>query len=76
MITLINCRQKLEALGIYMEQSGSGELFGEKLSEKLVWMSWEYNSQSDTLTISVEEGTEIPDLSEFGEVVPNDNFTG
>jgi hypothetical protein len=74
MITLINCKPYLEALGIYMEQTGSGELLSEKLSEKIAWLSWEYNFRDYTLYISVEEGTVIPDLSEFGEVVTNDGY--
>ena len=75
-ITLINCKVKLEAIGIFMEQIGAGELLGEKLSGKIVWLSWGYNFPNDTLTIEVEEGTEIPDLSEFGELVTNDGFMG
>jgi hypothetical protein len=67
---------KLEAMGIYMEQPNSGNLLGEKLSEKIVWYSWDYNFPEDRLAISVEDGTEIPDLSEFGELVENDGFMG
>jgi hypothetical protein len=72
-ITLINCRVYLEALGIYMERMGSGELLSEKLSERVIWMSWGYNTPEDTLTISVEDGTEVSSLSEFGEVSQNDS---
>lgn len=68
MITLINCKVKLEALGIYMEQRGSGDLFSEQLSQVLNYLSWEYDFSSDTILIWVEDGTEIPDLSMFGEV--------
>lgn len=74
MITLINCKLKLEALGIFMEQRGSGALFEEKLIEKLIYLSWEYDFAQDQIKIWVEEGTIIPDLSEFGEVVA-DEFT-
>lgn len=59
-----------------MEQMGAGELLAERLSAKLIYLSWEYYFRQETLIIYVEEGTEIPDLSEFGEVLPNDNSMG
>jgi hypothetical protein len=76
MITIVNCKSYLEALGIYMEQTGAGELLAERLSAKLTYLSWEYYFRQEMLIIYVEEGTEIPDLSEFGEVLPNDNSMG
>jgi hypothetical protein len=59
-----------------MEQTGAGELLAERLSAKLTYLSWEYYFRQEMLIIYVEEGTEIPDLSEFGEVLPNDNSMG
>lgn len=69
MITLINCKLKLEALGIYMEQIGSGALFTDALTQKMPYISWEYDFAQDMIKIWVEDGQEIPDLSEFGEVL-------
>jgi hypothetical protein len=70
MITLINCKLKLEALGIYMERIGSGALFEQELVKKIPnYVSWEYDFAQDQIKIWVEDGTEIPDLSEFGEVL-------
>lgn len=70
MITLINCKLKLEALGIYMEQIGSGALFEQELVKKIPnYISWEYDFAKDRIIIWVEEGTEIPDMSDFGELV-------
>lgn len=68
-IKLINCKPKLEAMGIYMEQTGSGDLLYQRLSEKVLVLAWEYNFQEDMLIVEVEEGTVIPDMSEFGELV-------
>lgn len=76
MIILINCKLKLEALGIFMEQRGSGALFEQELVKKLTYLSWEYDFMQDQIKIWVEEGTGIPDLSEFGEVVTNDDPIG
>lgn len=77
MITLINCKLKLEAIGIYMEQTGSGDLLTAKLSEKTSeWSWWQYDFQNDTLYMEFYEGVEIPDLSEFGELVTDDHFMG
>lgn len=76
MITLINCKSKLEELGIFMERIGSGAVFEEKLVQKLTYLSWEYDFAQDKIIIWVEEGMEIPDLSEFGEVVVDGDFIG
>jgi hypothetical protein len=76
MIRIINCKMSLEAMGIYMEQIGSGAMLGEKLTEKVPYLSWEYNFPRDELYISVDEGIEIPNLSEFGEVVDYGNSMG
>jgi hypothetical protein len=69
MIILINCKPHLEALGIYMERIGSGNLFEQELVKKIPnYISWEYDFAQDRIIIWIEDGTEIPDLSEFGEV--------
>lgn len=71
-IILINCKSYLLAIGIDMELRGSGELFTEKLTEKLPdYQGWEYNFSEEKLIIWINEGTEIPDMSEFGELVTN-----
>lgn len=76
MIALINCKLKLEALGIYMEQIGSGALFEQELIKKIPnYISWEYDFAKDQIKIWVEEGTEIPDMSDFGELVMDDTPT-
>jgi hypothetical protein len=73
MITLLNCKPHIEALGIDMQQTGSNELLGEKISEKVTWLSWEYNMRDYILYITVEDGIEVPDLSELGEI-QNDGY--
>lgn len=75
-IILINCKLKLEALGIYMERIGSGALFEQELIKKVPYLSWEYDFEQDKIIVWADEETVIPDLSEFGEVVPNDNPMG
>lgn len=60
-----------------MEQIGSGALFTDELSRKIPnSLSWEYNFVQDQIKIWVENGTEIPDLSEFGEVFSYESFVG
>jgi hypothetical protein len=76
MITLINCKAKLEVMGIYMEQTGSGAILGEKLSERLVWTWWGYYFEDERLEIGIEDGTEIPNMSDFGELVTDDSYKG
>lgn len=71
-ITLINCKVKLEAMGIDMETSP--ELLSEKINEKITYLSWNYSVMEDILIITAEE--ELPDMSEFGDVVHNDNSMG
>jgi hypothetical protein len=56
-----------------MQQTGSNELLGEKISEKVTWLSWEYNMRDYILYITVEDGIEVPDLSELGEI-QNDGY--
>lgn len=68
-ITLINCKQKLEAMGVFMELIGSGAIFSDILTRKIPYLSWEYDFALDKILIWVDDGMSIPDLSEFGEVV-------
>lgn len=70
-ITLINCLAKLQALGINMN-SGNGvdALCSQLLSDMPDMQSFGYGFAEDTLTIEVPNGTSIPDLSSYGQVVP------
>lgn len=76
MIILVNCKSKLEALGINMEAIGSGEILSNSLINKLPFVTWDYSFMDDKMTIYVEDAVFIPDLSEFGEVVINDKIDG
>lgn len=68
-IKLINCDVKLKAMGINMEDIGSYDRLGIELSKRMAYLWMEYDFPPlDYMLIDVEEGTEIPDLSEFGEV--------
>jgi hypothetical protein len=67
-IILINCDTHLKALGIDMNEIGATDQFVKLLQEKIVYDYWEYDFSSDTLKITVLEGNENTDLSEFGEV--------
>lgn len=71
-IKLIDCNTRLLAIGIDMQPIGSGELLSIKLTEKFPYETWEYNYISDSLLLTVADGTIIPDMSEIGEVVPDD----
>lgn len=75
-IKLINCNSHLLASGIDMSVIGADALLVEKLSSKFAILAWEYDFTPDTLLIDVEDGTIIPDMSDIGEVVPNDNSMG
>jgi hypothetical protein len=70
MITIIltNCDTHLKVLGIDMNQTGATDQFVKLLQKKIVYEYWEYDFSSDTLKITVLEGNENTDLSEFGEV--------
>lgn len=77
MVILNNCYIKLMALGIDMNSVGSGDLFTKQLLSVFPnHPAWEYDFSSDQLKILVDEGEIIPDLSMFGEVIPNDNTVG
>jgi hypothetical protein len=76
-ITLGNCNVKLLVLGIDMNAIGSGALFTDQLTPILPnYESWEYDFEFDQLKIWVPDGTEIPDLSKFGEVLSIDSSMG
>lgn len=60
-----------------MEQIGSGALFEQELVKKIPnYVSWEYDFAQDQIKIWVEDSTETPDLSEFGEVLPDEPING
>jgi hypothetical protein len=68
-IKLINCDSRLKAIGINMEDIGSYDRLGIELAKRMAYLWMEYDFPPlDYMLIDVEEGTEIPDLSEFGEV--------
>jgi hypothetical protein len=68
-IKLINCDARLKAIGINMEDIGSYDRLGIELEKRISYLWMEYDFPPlDYMLIDVEEGTEIPDLSEFGEV--------
>lgn len=76
-ITLINCNVRLLALGIDMQAIGSGNLMNDVVSAKLPnYQSWGYDYITDTVTITVPDDSVIPDMSDLGEVVPNDSPIG
>lgn len=67
-IKLINCNTRLLALGIDMNAIGSGSLLAEQLPSN--YESWEYDFPADTLLVVLPDSEPIPDMSRFGEVVP------
>lgn len=68
-IKLINCDAKLKAMGINMEDVGAYDHLCVELSKKLIFTCVEYDFPPlDYILIDIEEGTEIPNLSDFGEV--------
>lgn len=72
-ITLINCDVKLKAMGIDMQAIGSFDALQVQLSTRLSYTGLEYNfPPMDCVYIDVEDGTEVPYLSDFGEVVTDD----
>lgn len=75
-ITLINCSPKLAVDGIYMEQVGAFDKLYNEMIQRLPLVGLEYDFLSDSILIDADEGTIIPDLSNFGEVLPNDNSMG
>lgn len=71
-ITLENCDVKLKAMGIDMELVGSFDLLQAAMSARLTYTGIEYNFPPlDVMYIDVEDDTVIPDLSDFGTVVPD-----
>lgn len=71
MITIIlgNCDEKLKLLGVDMNETGAPDRFVVLLKEKIVYECWEYGFAEDQLKITVLEGQETVDLSDFGEVL-------
>lgn len=71
MITIIlgNCDVKLKELGVDMNEIGAPDRFVVLLKERVVYEYWEYLFIEDLLKITVLEGNEMADLSEFGEVL-------
>lgn len=70
-IKIINCNSNL-----LMGQVGSFNALYDKIANKLSFTNVEYDftSNSILITVSDEIAEEIPDLSEFGEVVLNVDF--
>lgn len=74
-IKLINCNSKLLAQGIDLSKSENVAL-NNSLITMMPVIQWNYMFDTDSLLIEVQDGTTIPDLSSFGEVVPYDNSMG
>lgn len=56
-----------------MEHIGSGALFEQELIKKIPnYVSWEYDFAEDQIKIWIEEGTEIPDMSDLGELAEDE----
>lgn len=68
-ITLINCKAKLEALGIHMGQVGAWDKLRDTLSTKVPILSAEYSHADQTIVIWVDDATVVPDMSDLGELV-------
>lgn len=76
-ITLINCNSKLLILGIDMNAIGSFDKLWLEISNRLPFNGLEYDFPPiDQIIINVDDGTTIPDLSDFGEVLPNADSMG
>lgn len=57
-------------MGIDMDAIGSYERLCAELTKRLSYLCVEYNFPPvDCLLIDVDDGMDIPDLSDFGEVV-------
>jgi hypothetical protein len=72
-VHLINCQQKLETMGIIMEERGHPDLLAAKIAEKISYeqgfLWYEYNfPPTDIILIFLADGATAPELSEFGEV--------
>jgi hypothetical protein len=73
-LTLINCKERLEAMDIYLE-NGENDKPTNKLLEKLTIYAWSYAVAEDMLSVEVPADIEFtPNMSEFGELVTNDNY--
>lgn len=60
---------KLKVMGINMEDIGAYDRLCVELAKRLSYLCVEYDFPPlDYILIDVEEGTEIPNLSDFGEV--------
>lgn len=68
-ITLINCRTKLQVQGIDLITGNGVDTLCMRLQEIVPCQSWGYSFQNDSLTIEASDGTAIPDMSAYGEVV-------
>lgn len=68
-IKLINVAAK----GIVLVIGAEVDNLRTRLQAVVPLQSWGYSFAEDTLTIEVTDGTAIPDLSQFGEVVPSDS---
>jgi hypothetical protein len=76
-IRLINVKNKLIPSGIILE-NGDNDRLTERLLSSIpsVPLSWNYTNDNDTLRLDVPDGTAVPDLSAFGEVVVDASTTG
>lgn len=75
-ITLINCSPKLALKGIYMEEVGAFDKLYDQIYTKLPFTGLEFDFSTDSIKITVDNDTPVVDLSDFGEVVPNDSSMG
>lgn len=75
-ISLKNCYNNFLKMSIDINEIGAGEKLTEAISSKVDFLSWEYKYHDDILTITTDENTVIPDMSEFGEVIIDDNTIG
>lgn len=76
-IKLINCDANLKLnFGIDMQDIGAYDRLCLEINKKVVYSGVEYDfPPADYMLIDVEDDTEIPDLSEFGEVESIDTIT-
>jgi hypothetical protein len=77
-ITITNCDVNLKAnFGIDMQAVGSYDRLCEELTNIVPCWGIEYDYPPlDLILFDVEDGTVIPDLSQFGEVQPYDSSMG
>lgn len=76
-VILKNCDVNLKTnLGINMQTIGAYDRLVIELNNHIQCYSIEYDYLIDSIKFEINDGIQIPDLSPFGEVQPNDNPIG